>query len=58
MGLRGRKPASIPRSWDKKPAIVVREPGPTAHLTSQNDQLMSERGVLGFKPVLRLEWRG
>jgi hypothetical protein len=27
------------------------------HLTPQNDQLMSERRVLGFKPALRLEWR-
>jgi hypothetical protein len=26
--------------------------------TLQNDQLMSERRVLGFKPALRLEWRG
>jgi hypothetical protein len=25
--------------------------------TPQNDQLMSERRVLGFKPALRLEWR-
>ena len=24
----------------------------------QNDQLMSERRVLGFQPALRLEWRG
>ena len=28
------------------------------HLTPQNDQLMSERRVLCFKPALRLEWRG
>src|SRR5450631_1639862 len=26
--------------------------------TPQNDQLMSEHRVLGFKPALRLEWRG
>ena len=28
------------------------------HLTPQNDKLMSKRRVLGFKPALRLEWRG
>jgi hypothetical protein len=28
------------------------------HHTPQNDQLMSKRRVLGFKPALRLEWRG
>jgi hypothetical protein len=27
-------------------------------LAPQNDQLMSERGILSFKPDLRLEWRG
>jgi hypothetical protein len=25
--------------------------------TPQNDQLMSERRILCFKPALRLEWR-
>ena len=29
----------------------------TLHLTTQNDQLMSERHVLGYKPALRLKWR-
>jgi hypothetical protein len=43
---------------DKEPAIVVCEPDPALHLTPQNDQLMSERHVLGFKPALRLEWHG
>src|SRR5271170_2097512 len=38
-------------------AIVVREPNAAVLLTPQNDQLMSERCVLGFKPALRLEWR-
>jgi hypothetical protein len=28
------------------------------HLAPQNDQLMSERRVLGFKPALRLERQG
>jgi hypothetical protein len=37
---------------------IVRKPGPARHLTPQNDQLMSERRVLCFKPALRLEWRG
>jgi hypothetical protein len=43
---------------DKKPAIVVRQPGAAAQLTRQNEQLVSEWGVLGFKLALRLEWRG
>ena len=47
-----RKPAI---QLDKEPAVVVCEPGPALHLTPQNDQLMSERYVLGFKPALRFE---
>src|SRR5665811_620785 len=43
---------------DQEPAIVVRQPDPALNLTPQDDQLTSERCVLGFKPVLRLEWRG
>jgi hypothetical protein len=39
----------------KEPAIVVREPGSAAHLAPQNDQLMSKRRVLSYKPQLRLE---
>jgi hypothetical protein len=39
-------------------AIVVREPNAALHLTSQNDQLLSERRILSFKPALRLKWRG
>jgi hypothetical protein len=42
---------------DKKPAVVVRQPGSAPHFTPQNYQLMSERRVLGFKPALRLERR-
>lgn len=42
---------------DKEPAVAVREPNATVHLAPQNDQLMSERRVLGLKPALRLEWR-
>jgi hypothetical protein len=30
----------------------------TARLTLRHDQLMSERGILCFKPTLRLEGRG
>ena len=45
-------------SWDKEPAVVVREPNAAVHLTLQNDQLMSERRILCFKPALRLKWRG
>jgi hypothetical protein len=47
-----------PIQLDKESAIVVCEPDPALHLTPQNDQLMSERCVLGFKPALRLKWRG
>ena len=54
--LQDRRKLSI--QLDKEPAIVVREPDPAAHLTPQNDQLMSEYHVLCFKPALRLEWRG
>jgi hypothetical protein len=42
----------------KEPAIAVREPDPPLHLAPQDDQLMSERRILCFKPALRLEWRG
>jgi hypothetical protein len=49
-----RKPAM---QLDKEPAVVVRESSAAVHLAPQNDQLMSERRVLGFKPALRLEWR-
>ena len=54
--LQDRRKPSI--QLDKEPAIVIREPDPALHLTPQNDQLMAECHVLGFKPALRLEWRG
>src|SRR5258708_3537673 len=41
-----------------KPAIAVCEFDAPAQLAPQNDQLMSERGIFGLKPDLRLEWRG
>ena len=41
---------------DEEPAVVVGEPNAAMHPTPQDDQLMSERRVLGFKPALRLEW--
>src|SRR5450830_1129247 len=50
-----RKPAI---QLDKKPAVVVRQPDSAMHITPQNDQLMSERRILSFKPNLRLERRG
>ena len=34
-----------------------KEPSQALHLTSQNDQLMSERSILRLKSALRLEWR-
>jgi hypothetical protein len=36
---------------DKEPAIKVREP-------NANNQLMSQRRILGFKSQPRPEWRG
>src|SRR6202161_2608331 len=50
-----RKPAI---QLDKEPAIMVREPDATMQPTPHDIQLMSKRRVLGFKPQLRLEWRG
>jgi hypothetical protein len=37
---------------------MVREPDATIQPTPQDNQLMSKHRVLGFKPQLRLEWRG
>ena len=37
---------------------MVRQPDATMQPTPQDDQLMSKHRVLGFKPQLRLEWRG
>ena len=42
---------------DEKPTIVVCEPDAATQLSPQNNHLMSERGILGLKPDLRLEWR-
>jgi hypothetical protein len=49
------KPAIQP---DQEPAIMVCQPDPTVQPTPQDNQLMSKHRVLGFKPQLRLEWRG
>jgi hypothetical protein len=54
--LQNRRKPSV--HLEEEPAIAVREPGPAGHLAPQNDQLMSERGILSLKPALRLEWRG
>src|SRR6202022_1733125 len=43
---------------EEKPAIAVCEFDAPAQLAPQNDQLMSEHGIFGLKPDLRLEWRG
>jgi hypothetical protein len=43
---------------DKEPAIKIREPNATTPPAPQDNQLMSQHRVLGFKPQLRLEWRG
>jgi hypothetical protein len=37
---------------------VVHEPDAATQLAPQNDQLMSERGILSLKPNFRLEQRG
>lgn len=54
--LEDRRKPSI--QLDKEPAIVIPEPDPALHLTSQNDQLMSENRILRVKPAFRLEWQG
>src|SRR6202011_5562745 len=41
---------------DEEPAVVVREASPALQLSSQHDQMMSERSILSLKPDLRLEW--
>jgi hypothetical protein len=51
--LQNRRKPSI--QLDQEPAIDVRKPGPAAHFTPQNDQLMSENRILYLKPALRLE---
>jgi hypothetical protein len=43
---------------DKEPAIKVREPNATTPAALQDNQLMSQHCILGFKPQLRPEWRG
>src|SRR5499427_3689627 len=50
-----RKPAI---QLGKEPAIMVREPDAPMQPAPQDNQLMSKHRVLGFKPQLRLEWRG
>src|SRR3984893_11572408 len=42
----------------REPTIVVREPDAATKRAPQNNQLMSERGILSLKPDLRLERRG
>ena len=37
---------------------MVREPDAAMQPAPQDDQLMSKHRVFGFKPNLRLEWRG
>ena len=43
---------------DEEPTIVVREPGAATQVAPQDNQLVSERGILRLKPDLRLEQRG
>jgi hypothetical protein len=43
---------------DEEQAIAIGKVNTTAHLALQHDQLMSKRGILCFKPALRLEERG
>jgi hypothetical protein len=46
------------RGCAERCATSVGEPNPAAHLTPQNNQLMSKCRVLCFKPPLRLEQQG
>src|SRR5262249_53759833 len=43
---------------NEEPTIKVREPNATTPPAPQDNQLMSQRRILGFKPQLRPEWRG
>jgi hypothetical protein len=43
---------------DEEQAIAIGKVNTTAHLALQHNQLMSKRGILCFKPALRLEERG
>jgi hypothetical protein len=43
------KPA---KELDKEPAIKVREPNATTRPAPQDNQLISQRRILGFKPQL------
>ena len=49
------KPAT---QLDEEQAIMVGEPDAASQLAPQDNQLMSERGILSLKPHLRLERRG
>jgi hypothetical protein len=48
--LQNRRETSI--ELHKKPAIVVRQPGPAPHFMPQNDQLMSQRRILCLEAAL------
>jgi len=43
---------------DEEPTIVFREPDATTQVAPQDNQLVSEPGILRLKPDLRLEQRG
>src|ERR1700720_1142518 len=43
---------------DEEPTIVVCEPDAATQVAPQDNQLVSERGILSLKPDLRLEQRG
>src|ERR1700720_5024538 len=47
-----------PIQLDEEPTIVAREPDAATKRAPQNNQLMSERGILSLKPDLRPEQRG
>src|SRR5262245_32892454 len=55
-GLENRWKPAI--QLNEEEAIGVREVNTTAHFALKHDQLTSERGILCFKPALRLEARG
>jgi hypothetical protein len=53
--LQDRRKPSI--QLDKEQAIAVRKPHAPMYHPAQQNHLVSERSIFGFKPALRLEWR-
>lgn len=54
--LQDRRKPSI--QLDEEQAVAVRKLDAPMHHPAQHNHLVSERSIFGFKPALRLEWRG